>query len=250
MITISSNARQVSADLIQLAGNQLPFGVSYGLTQTARGVIQTHRASMQRLFDRPVPETVNGLKVVQWPRRDRLEARLDFDRRFGRGWGDAIVNALTPHIPGYPSTREPKGSEQWLRLAGLLDRDEWLVPSRTYPLDRFGNVRGPAMQQMLADVGAFRNASGFDATTSDARARFMFGTVRGRNGQPVKGIWKVQGGRRNHISGRWWLMMLAVRRPTYRKRYDYPGITEEYVEQHLSEHITAGILRAIETRRR
>lgn len=249
MITITSNAVQIGAELARLAGRQVPFGVSFGLNQTARGVIQTHRQSMQQLFDRPVPETINGLKLTQLATKERLQATLDFDRRFGRGWGDAITNALTPHIPGYPATRQAKSSEDKLRAQGWLAADEFLMPSRTYPLDTHGNVYGPAMQKMLADIGAYRNMEGFTHTTYDARARYMFGTVSGRSGRPVTGIWKVQGGRRNYITGRWWLMMLAIKRPTYRKRYDYPEITERYVDQHLANDITAGILHAIATRR-
>jgi len=251
MFKVTINTKDVERKLRDISERQIPYALKEGGNSFAKDAIKREQKEMQRIFDRPTKVVLYGLRVKKWATKQDPAAELAFKDTKAR-FGAAVERALKPHIPGYPNTREPKGMEDWLRHIGFMRADEWLVPSRTFPLDRHGNVPGHLAQKMLADIGAQpkRAGFGFETTTKGRKAQFIFGEVHGRNGRPVKGIWKVQGGRDNFAKGRWSLMMIVVtKRPTYAKRFDFYGVAQEHAEKHLAEHVAAGIDKAIRTAR-
>lgn len=237
MLSISLDTKSVQRELAKLAERDIPSALYKAINDSGRAAITGLQSEMRSVFDRPAALTVNGLRLTKRASKDDLLAVVGFKDVFGKR-GDVIENALTPHIPGYPNTRHAKGMERQLRRVGFLKRNEWLVPSSTCPLDKNGNVRGSLASKMLADIGAYRGISGFTGTTKSTKARYVFGTVRGRKGGLVKGIWLVQGGASKLRTGRWKLMMLAVdKTPTYRKRFDFYGIGKKLIEMELSRQV-------------
>ena len=246
---VTSNAQDVSRSLSDAARRQVPYALKESMNSVAKEIIKEEQKEMRRVFDRPTPFILNGLRVTKYATKQDLTVQIGFKDVFGRS-GEAVENSLKPHIHGYPATRERKGMERWMRIRGLLANDEWLIPSRTFPLDRYGNVPGSLATKMLADIGAYQGASGFRATTRARKVQYVFGQVAARGGGTVKGIWKISGGARSPARGRWQLMMLVVRKqPTYRKRYDFYGIADTHYRRNLSRHFQAALERAIETAR-
>lgn len=244
MFRITTNTDEVRAQLSRLARDQIPYATKLGINELAKNIVKREQEEMQRVFDRPTPFIVNGLRVTKWATKQDPSAVVGYKNAFDRQVSNPIENALAPHIPGFGGVRSQKSSEKWLVRAGFMSAGEYLVPSRSCPLDAYGNVRGPTMQKMLQDVGGFRTASGFNHTTRGRKARYVWGAV-GR----VRGIWLVEGGRDNMRSGTWHLMMLVVRGAKYRPRFDFEGVAVRHAEANLNRFIGAAVAHAIATAR-
>lgn len=251
-IVITTNATDVSSALRDVAMDRLPSVLRNAINDLAKDIVVAQRAEMSKVFDRPTPFILNGLRVQQWAKKEKLESIIGFkDNLAGKSWGGVGVdgqsfNALTPHIPGYPAKRRAKGLERWLRNAGYIDENEWMVPTRAVKRDAYGNVAGSVIAKMLADIGAYRNSSGFASAPTGKgrtrrsqrkRAQYVFGTVKGKKGL-VKGIWWVKGGADNHARGQWIPMMIATSKaPTYRKTYDFWAVGQATAGAKLPSYV-------------
>ena len=120
-----------------------------------------------------------------------------------------LERVLSPHIFG--GRRAAKPSELRLRRAGILRSGEFLVPSRSAPLNRHGNITGGEMTRILSDLKSFTEA-GFNANRNLQKAgkdRYFVASPRG-----TRGIYKAVGAGGRGIS----LVFLIVKgAPTYRK---------------------------------
>ena len=248
MFKLSSNAKEIERRLNAIARKQVPYATSLALNNTAKDVIKAEQDEMRRVFDRPTPFILRGLRVTKYAKKTDLQAEVGFKDVYGRS-GEAVENTLKPHIPGFPATRQPKGMERQLRRRGFLGANEWLVPSRTLKLNQYGNITGPLATKMLADIGAYKGISGFDGTTKGRKAQYIWGEVKARSGGTVKGIWKVEGGRDNYARGGWSLQMVVVKQPHYRKRFDWSGTARETFDKCYPARFDAAMDQAIATAR-
>lgn len=249
LVSISTDAREVAARLAQHA-RQIPYALKLGINELAKDVVKREQEEMRQVFDRPTPFVVKGLRVSKWATKTDPTALIDFkDVYVRKGGANVIENTLTPHIPGFPGERAYKGAERWLRRLRYLGEGEYLVPSRTAPRDAYGNVRGPLIQKMLADIGAYRNVAGMPGTTKQAKARFVWGAIYGHDkagsARAVRGIWLVEGGASKMRTNRWHLMMLVVKGVSYKKRYDFGGVAERHVSANLDKFIGQALAKAI-----
>ena len=237
--------------LTEVAKTQLPAGMMFGLAKVGQGILQEQKRVMKGVFDSPTPFTLNAPKITHWPKKSELW--LDIGLKETPTKDSTIMgNTLEPHIPGFRSNRNRKGAEKWLRASGLMDNDEWLMPARTFKFDRYGNVPGPTMQKMLADLDVYSKAQWRAPIkkTGVKKGRYMWGTVTGRKGQPVRGIFSVQGGNRNWARGRWSLEMVVVKKqPRYEKRFAYHAVAQRYANRHLVPAIESGLVKALMTMR-
>lgn len=251
LITVATNAREVAERLAQHA-RHIPYALKLGINELAKDIIKREQEEMRRVFDRPKPFVLRGLRVSKWATKVDPTALIDFKNVYvAKGGANIIENAMTPHIPGFPGVRAYKGAERWLQRVGYMRAGEYLVPSRTAPLDAYGNVRGPLIQKMLADIGVYRNVAGAPGTTRRARARFVWGAVFGQDqagsARAVRGIWLVEGGAARVRTNRWHLMMLVVRGVSYEKRFDFYGVAERHVAAELDRFIGAALEQALAT---
>lgn len=67
--------------------------------------------------------------------------------------------------------RPPKGMEVALRLRGLLEPGEFVVPSSDAFLDRHGNVPAAVVKKILADLRLFHDQAAWSTPASRARRR-------------------------------------------------------------------------------
>jgi hypothetical protein len=206
------------------------------INDTARDSKARGEMEVMKVFDRPTP-LVQRPFFVRRATLENLQAQVAVKNVFGR-FGAALENALEPHIPGYPRTREPKGMERALRNAGLLGPNEWLVPSRSMRLNQYGNVPGSTASKMLNDMDAFGSVAGFDSTTKAPKVRYVWGEVSG-----VKGIWLASKFRRQQGGA---LQMLVVKnRPTYSKRFRIVQVWERHAARVLPGHAQEAVRHAI-----
>ena len=222
---------------------QARFAGFRALNIVSRQALTDQKREMNRVFDRPTRFILNAVRVSQFARRDRLETKTGFKDTFASIRFDPIADTLQPHIDG--GLRRPKRSEIRLRRFGILKQNEFLVPSRTAPLDRFGNIRRGVMQKILSDLGSFSDR-GFDGNRKgNAKRQYVFGRV----GQ-TKGIFRVAGGISRASVNRWSLVFLIVSRtPRYRARYDFFSVAEKGLERRIIPEFERQFAEALRTAR-
>jgi len=251
MITVQATGfRELEQQITAIQRTQLPYATMVALNKTGSGMMTKVRATMGEVFDRPTPFSLKKVAIGHWAKK--TEPWLDIGLGITPSTSIVEGSHLEPHVPGFPTHRRAKGAENWLRRGGFLRANQWLMPARDYPLDRYGNVRGPTMQKMLADMDVYSRAQ-YNAAirrTRAARGKYMWGTMTSRRGRPFSGIFEIQGGNANWERGTWKLRMIAVdKAPTYEKRFNFIGIGQKYANTHLLPNLRSAVENAIRTMR-
>lgn len=196
-------------------------------------------AEMRQKFDRPTPFILRSLRLtsasggrIGRKATDR-EVHLGFVtafEKFGLGT-DPVVDTLEPQIEG--GRRRPKPHELRLRRAGVLGNNEYLVPSRTTRLNRYGNVSQGEIVRMLSDLRTF-NEAGFSGNSRYRRGRghYVVLSIGGR-----RGIFRTSGGFGDAAVRNAKLIFVIVQgAPTYRKRLPfYEVATETFVRAYPAQ---------------
>ena len=261
MITVQATGfRELEQQLTAIQRTQLPYATMVALNKTGSGMMTKVRANMGEIFDRPTPFSLKKLAIGHWAKKTEPWLDIGLGITPSTTYDPSQLSHLEPHVPGYPSTRKPKGSENWLR-GTFLRPDQWLMPARNYPFNRYGNVRGPTMQKMLADIDAYSRAQYNPAITQTRATRrrrgvtvagrvYLWATLTSRRGRPFSGIFSISGGTDNWERGRWRLRMIAVdKAPTYEKRFNFIGIGQKYANAHLLPNLRTAVENAIRTMR-
>jgi hypothetical protein len=265
MITVQATGfRELEQQLTAIQRTQLPYATMVALNKTGSGMMTKVRATMGEVFDRPTPFSLKKVAIGHWATKTQpwLDIGLGETPQIYDAGGPRQISHLEPHVPGYPSTRKAKGAENWLR-GPFMREDQWLMPARNYPFNRYGNVRGPTMQKMLADIDAYSRNQYRPAITQtrlrgNRRRRgrpvagriYMWGTMTSKKGRLFSGIFSISGGADNWERGRWKLRMIAVdKAPSYEKRFNFIGIGQKYANTHLLPNLRTAVENAIRTMR-
>lgn len=206
----------------------MPLAMRNTLRDVMNDTRLRERQEIKRVFKKPTTPVLNGVRVTERPETNKPWGRLGFRDDFGK-YGHAVLRAVSPHIPGEPNTRNQKAMASGLTQMGLMKSDEYLVPSRTMKLNKFGNITGNMASKMLNDIGAFRSSSGFTSTTMPGKVKWIWKEVRSRKGKPLKGIWdkaKLQKKRPGALA-----MMVVKGSPTYAKRFRFREVARSHSEK-------------------
>jgi hypothetical protein len=232
-IRITTNTKSVSRQ-IRAIEDKLPEIIYWSTVNTAEKAKDAVVDEMRRVIDRPTPFILRSLRLTN-SRGGRIgrkalkggdaEVYLWFKDDYGSfvQGRDSATRIMLPQV--YGGARTPKSSEARLRRAGIIGRDEYLVPSRTAPLNKYGNIPRPTMQKILSDLQtySYSDASG---NTKRRKRQYVIGEIKG-----TKGIFKVNGGISN-TKGNWKLIFIVVKgAPTYSKRLDFEGVARNKVNQ-------------------
>jgi hypothetical protein len=198
--------------------------------------------SLPRYFRTPIaPKIKRPLYLKRKAAREVIPyAEIDIRNKLGED-GQMVINVLTPHIPGYPAQRKQKGMERWLRSRGLIGQGEWLVPSRTAPLNRAHDISGETAQKMLADIGAYQGVDGTPSLTKANKRRWSWGEAHSRRGGTVKGIWNKKKFFRDAGAQGALAMVVAKKQPTYQKRFPYASILNDSANRNFPKHIEIAV---------
>lgn len=115
---------------------------------------------------------------------------------------------------------------------GVLGRGEGWVPAKSMRLNRYGNVPGPRIVQILSQLKAFEEV-GFQANiTARSKARKpnrkQYFVPRPGSKLP-RGVYERFG--RGQRKAR--PVLMFVKLPTYRRRLDLPGIVRKDVQRNI-----------------
>ncbi len=223
-------------------GDKMPMIQHYAMInagERARDAVQDH---INAVLDRPTPliqkstrlVADDGTKVLKSVGRRSIGMPLKVwlkDTIGGKSVRDEGMaeRVLRPHIEG--GSRAAKPSEHRLRDAGILKSNEYLVPSRTAPLNKYGNVTSGEIVRMLSDLRTF-NESGYDANRTANKRKLRKGRgkyfVLNRGG--MKGIFKMVGTGGRDIN---MVFLVVSGAPKYKKRLDFYGVAQTTFDRHI-----------------
>ena len=220
------------------ARRQVPFATSLALTETAKDTRRHHQEMLPVIFDRPTRYTINSLKVTP-SRKETLVARIEFKER-GRG----RQHYLLPQVDG--GGRQHKAFEKWLIGAGVMMPNEYAVPGGGARIDAYGNMSSGQITQIISQLYASPDAMQWVTPKSKKRARGKRGVyfVPKLGSSLRRGVWMRTGARA--ITP----VLLFVRAPSYKARYDFDGISHRHAEMVFPRLFGEAMARAIATARR
>ncbi|QDQ26715.1 hypothetical protein FNU76_10255 [Chitinimonas arctica] len=213
------------------------------LTRTAGHAQRQVQATMPRVFDRPTPYTLRGMRVKP-ARANLLQAEVTFkDDTFK---GTPAEKYLGPEVFG--GARRLKRFERALQAKGLMPAGMVAVPGEAMQLDSFGNMRGSEIVKLLSQLQAF-GEQGYRANATDGRLAKLKQGTRTRQGfelivvkpgqKPARGGKALPAGiwRRTYTAFGTSLqpLVLFVRSATYQRRLDLPGIADQAAQAHLQD---------------
>lgn len=250
------DTRNLEKRLAGLRKNEIPTATRNTINDLMVDVTRRLQKEAFSVFDRPVPSVIRSIRVRQRATKQKLVGAVGVGAARGKGEtteNEDAMKALAPHIPGFKSSRESKGLEGALRYTKILKEDEYLVPSRTMRLNKYGNITGGAASKMVSDLGAYRGVSGLDFTTIErinkagkSNVKYIWGTVQKKGGGTVTGIWlKSKFGKGGGAA----LQMLVVKgAPTYAKRFRFKQVATSWAAKRAKHHADLAIENSIRRR--
>lgn len=201
------------------------FATAVGITWTGQDVKKGLRKEMQSVFDRPTRWTLNSL-FLKPAKRDDWNG-LVFFKDFAPK-GTAAGAYLDPQISG--GDRKLKRSERLFRRRGFLASGLYLVPGRDARLNAAGNIPKGQITKALSDVGAQWDPR---QNTSRKRGKYFWLPAAGRR---LAGVYWKQGGQLKSL-------LVAVRAPIYRRRFDFYATARTISRKRLTKNIRKAINR-------
>ncbi len=240
--SFSAMVAEVRRDLKVTAEQHLLRSASTALTRTAIKVREDLKVDMARVFDRPTPYALNGLRAV--PSTDKTLTSKVALKDFGGKNGIPAVKFLGPEITG--SARHLKRFERALQAKGILPSWMYAEASTQADLDQYGNLRGSEIVEMLSALGAFMEggylanrtlrSSRHRAKIKKAKPQTKYFVTRDRWTKEPLGIWKVVS--KGHVKP----VVVFSRRPAYKARFHF----QELAGQHAKEHFETELFRALQ----
>lgn len=231
-IDIRSDIDRAIRSLNEVQKRHVPFATALALTRTAQKVKEAEIAEMRRVFDRPTPFTLRSLFLKRATKQQQVAivGIKDYPRHTGY---------FKPQV--YGGTREPKAFEQLLRRAGILRPGRFAVPGAGARLDRYGNMRGGQITQILSALHASRDpaANRSNSPRSGRKARRAAYFV---GGQP-RGVWQRLGGRRVVP------VLVFIASPRYGPRFRFYEVGKRVVAHEFSGQFARALAHALATAR-
>jgi len=220
--------REVAVAIRREVEVKLPLAVAKALTFTVQKAQKAVVAEMPRVFEGGATRYTLNATRIEPATPTKLAALLAVKDRSDSG--NKPESYLFPEV--YAGTRSEKRFERALRYAGLLQRGESAILARTAPRDAYGNALRSQLQALLkaargapkaATVPKGTKARRTPAQTVPRKSPYFRGQIRGRS--DLAAIFAADGGEAFP------LFILTRKRPSYRRRLDFEGVTRETAER-------------------
>jgi hypothetical protein len=247
-IDLKADVRSLKRKLTAIERRQAPFAIALGLTRTAKDIQGNTIKRMRRIFDRPTRFTLNAFRVV--PARKNKHIALVGWRLFGgSSSGSGSESYLGPQEVG--GSRRPKRFEIRLRRAGVMRQDEFAVPARGVRLNRFGNIPGSRIVQILSQLQALSGPGSDGNETVRSRKRAGKSRVRyfavtskaNRQTALPPGVYE------RRANGKVRGVLMFVRRPVYRAVLGFYDGANKTARARLPINMRRAFEKAIKTAR-
>lgn len=209
-----------------ISGDWFTEAVAKALNST--GYIITQRVMprvLDTVFDRPTPWVKRGFEYMKAePQKLTLKIRAKEEA----GKGNPAYKILQAQV--YGGARAAKRFEKRLRYAGVLGKNEFIIPGRHARLDRYGNQSPGQIIQILSSLSAF-DETGYlmNRSTRNPRNRKQLQIFVARRGDKATkhlspGIYERRGRKIRQL-------MKFVRQPQYKIRLEFEDIVEQSFNQ-------------------
>lgn len=271
-----TGVKELQASFKDFSERRLNATVATALTRTAVQVRDKVKASMLGSFNAPTPYTLRQLRYVA-ANAKTMTAVVGFNiDAIQDVWGNAIRYVdfgpgstpagkyLDPEIKGGP--RRNKRFEKALKTLQVLPAGWYAVPGQRAKIDAYGNQSVGEIRQILSWFNAAQLVAGstqnMTAATRDKRRKgtkktagweYFLSPVGGRrsfvraNGK--QGTHSMQPGiykRTAHALGsRVEPILIFVKAATYKKRFDFYGITRQESERLLPSEIEKAVAESL-----
>ncbi|GGC68466.1 hypothetical protein [Chelatococcus reniformis] len=238
MIDIKFDFREFDRKAAALGKTEsnMRFVTSYALNNALKDTREEEVKVMRSVFDRPTRFTLNALAVRPSTKADPFRGELYFKEGFGSipAW-----KYLGPQVEGGP--RRHKRFERLLQRAGIMNADEFVVPSKRLQLDAYGNIPGSLLTRILSALSA--QSDRMQNTTAKSRKRkpkrnMDYVVFRGHNAGAPDGVYL----RKPNFAVP---VLLFVRSPSYRKRFPYYETARRALPPAFARHFAVGFQRFI-----
>lgn len=221
---------------------QSRFGIAHAITKTAKATEGELKREIGQKFDRPTPFTLKST-FVKPATKDKLVATVGIkDQAFSKNRLSS-AQMLGHHFQG--GGRLAKALEQYLRSAGLLGSGEFVAPGAAARLDAYGNMSRGQVQQILsqlrigADPAAFKSNSRRSRRNVQRAGRIFWARGNARDGHLKRGAYIDLGGATGIRP-----LLMVVRQPNYRRRFDLPNIAATTIAKTWDENLRSSLVDA------
>lgn len=222
-ISFAADISSLQREMPIWAQQRIPSITRNALNSTAEDAVGAEIDKIRGVFDRPTPFTERS---VVFPRnlratKDHLEAKIML-RDEASGGGTPPDRYLQAQIFGGP--RKAKPFEKALRRAGIMQPDEFATIAIGYRRNAYGNLAGPTLVAILSQLKAFSEVG--HKMNETRRSRMRAGAERkSRYFVPDEGS-SLRRGVYERVGKRIKAVLIFVRQPTYRARFDFGQATE------------------------
>jgi hypothetical protein len=161
MITVKIDDKQVRRLIASLDKHAIR-AAEQALDKTAVAIAKEIQSTMKRVFDSPVPYTINSLKVTKTKNHNMVASVWFKDpERMSQHY-------LVPQVEG--GQRKEKGFERATGSKKFITTPTKFIPSEHLTLDKYGNVKPQLIRQILSVLGAAEISSGHQANLTKKSA--------------------------------------------------------------------------------
>lgn len=225
---------QLSQKLNDISKKQLPFALAKALTNTVQAVKAGEIEEMKKVFDRPTPYTLKSL-FIEPATKVKLQSKV---------WvKDEAVKYIDPHITG--GGRKFKRSEIHLQRARWLKEDMYWTPGQKASLNKYGNISGGKITQILSVLKAHPDPYAWTSKRSRQRNKKLpeyFAISGAKPSQLAPGVYQRSGRKIKPI-------LAFVKKPGYKQRYKFFEVAQKIIEKEFWKKFEEAFKYALATRK-
>lgn len=213
--------------LDRIGQKTLRLATAAAIKDTAFQVREGLQREMKTVFDRPTPWAIDTVRV---------DVSRKLTAVIGMTWSRTNTESSwkTPHFAGpnvYGGSRGYKRIERFLRSAGILPQGMYVAPAKTAWLDKYGNISGQEIQQVLRSVGAMGERARIQTAEGKKRTKAQNRYfVMKRAGRPIGIAERIWGA--NNIR----MLLVFISKPTYQRKFKFHEVGHRIALQNFNKN--------------
>ncbi len=218
-----------------LAKNQIPYASMLAINDVAFNVMRKQQELIKSVFPTAKPQTAKNI-FVRKATKDLLSAVVHFDQIYNKG----VDEYMEANISG--GRRVMKPSERRLGT--------FYTPGKGAKLDKYGNMKGGQITQVLSRMGRFGDVAGYNMNQTAASKKRRgskaaeFFMIQQKRGGLLPGVYQRLEGR-----GVLPIMFFIKQAPQYKAVWPFYKAGQEVVDRTLRPAFEARIAQALRTAR-
>lgn len=233
----------------EIEQKNLPFAVMQAVNATAFGVREAWKQAAPRVFDSPVPLTINA---AQYRKATKGKLYAEVYLRDEASNGTPPAKYLLPQVEG--GTRRKTGLEVLLQAKGAMPAGMFAVPGKGATLDAYGNIQKGQINKILSQLGARNDSLQNETDTSRDRRRKRaakkgdrggeFFAIQKQRGRMMPGIYeRLRTGFGSGVRS----VLVFVNRTSYKPRYNIFAMAQRTWDKLMPFHFERELEKAVQT---